>query len=65
MNNMTNKEFDELEDKLIDRVIDQIKKDIQEGDETAIVELLWSTPLKNLIAYLPEEEWKEFNQLTK
>ena len=62
---MTSKEFDELEDKLIDRVIDQIKKDIQEGDETAIVELLWSTPLKNLIAYLPEEEWNDYNQLKR
>lgn len=62
---MSNQEFNELEDKLVERVIDQIKKDIQEGDETAIVELLWSTPVKNLIAYLPEEEWKEFNQLTK
>lgn len=62
---MSNKEYDELEDNLIDRVIDQIKKDIQEGDETAIVELLWSTPVKNLIAYLPEEEWNQYNELTK
>ena len=54
----------ELEDKLIDAVIDQIKSDIANGDETAIIELLWSTPVKNLIAYLPEENQKEYKPLT-
>jgi hypothetical protein len=41
-------------DNLIDAVIDQIKKDIMDGDITAIDELLKSVPVKNLESYLPE-----------
>jgi hypothetical protein len=46
--------------KLVDRVIEIIESDIRHGDVTAIDELLKFCPEKNLIAYLPEEEWKEF-----
>ena len=40
---------------LVDRVIEQIKKDFDAADETALVELLLSIPRGNLEAYLPEE----------
>jgi hypothetical protein len=41
---------------LIDAVIDQIKEDVEKGDLTAIEELLGFIPIKNLVAYLPEEQ---------
>jgi hypothetical protein len=41
---------------LIDRVMDQMAKDFEGGDLTAVEELLKSVPRNNLIAYLPEEE---------
>ena len=40
---------------LIDRALDQIAKDLEGGDLTAIEELLKSVPRQNLISYLPEE----------
>ena len=40
---------------LIDLVLDQIVKDLEGSDMTAIEELLKTVPRKNLIAYLPEE----------
>jgi len=43
---------------LIDLVIEQIKKDFEVGDYTAVFELLEFIPRENLIAYLPEEETK-------
>jgi len=39
---------------LIDKVIEQIKRDIDNCDETAIVELLLSTPRNKLESFLPE-----------
>lgn len=41
---------------IIDQVIEQIKKDLAVGDETAIDELLHSTPDANLIAFLPDDD---------
>lgn len=46
-------------EKLIERVIELIRKDIN-NDWDAISELLKSCPKKNLIAFLPEEEWINF-----
>ncbi len=46
---------------LIERVIELIKNDIECGDVTALYELLESTPTENLISYLPEEEWENYN----
>ncbi len=46
-------------EKLVDRVIEQIRNDINH-DWDAISELLKSCPKKNLIAFLPEEEWNNF-----
>ena len=43
-----------MNDKLIDAVIYQIKKDIENGDITAIELLLQSVPEEYLIEYLPE-----------
>ncbi len=39
---------------LIDAVIEQIQRDIAEGDLTALEELLKFVPETNLQAYLPE-----------
>ena len=44
---------------LIDKVLDQIQADIEDGDLTAVAALLGSVPVKDLMAYLPE------HQLTK
>jgi len=41
---------------LIDKVIEQICKDLDFGDTTALEELLRFTPEENLKGYLPEEE---------
>jgi hypothetical protein len=40
---------------LLDWVVEQIKKDVDNGDFTAIYELLMELPDETLIAYLPEE----------
>ena len=48
-------------DILIDLVIEQIKNDFELGDYEAIVELLKYVPMKNLTAYLPEEENQEID----
>lgn len=54
-----------LDSPLINRVVEQIKRDIEQNDETALCELLSFVPVKNLVQYLPEEEWTKFNQETK
>lgn len=48
-----------MDDPLIEAVIEQMKKDFEEGDVTAIYELLEFLPKKYLKGYLPEEEAKE------
>jgi hypothetical protein len=45
---------------LIDRVIEEIRKDFAIGDLTALDELLSFIPRENLIGYLPEEEWEKY-----
>ena len=45
---------------LIERVVEQIKTDLLNGDVEALEELLTFTPRENLIAYLPEEEWEKY-----
>lgn len=42
-------------DELMDRVLAEMKRDIELGDYTAIEELLSSATDKQLEAYLPEE----------
>lgn len=41
--------------KLLDQVLDQIQKDILDGDLTAIEELIGRLPDDTLISYLSEE----------
>ena len=43
---------------LLDKVIEQIKKDVEAGDMTAIEELLGEISEKNLRSFLSEEENK-------
>jgi hypothetical protein len=43
------------QDKLIDKVLEQIQEDISYGDLTAIAELLTFVPIENLEGYLPEK----------
>ena len=43
---------------VIDLVIEQIKKDIEAGDVTAIEELLTAVPMDSLVGYLPENTWE-------
>ena len=45
---------------LIDRVLEQIKVDIEGGDLTALEELIKVIDKHNLIQYLPEEEWSQY-----
>ncbi len=52
--------MEEKDSELIDAVIEHIKNDLKNNDITAIYELLWFVPTKNLIAYLPEEEWENY-----
>lgn len=40
---------------LIDKVLEQVKKDVVIGDLTAIEKLLESVPIENLKEFLPEE----------
>jgi hypothetical protein len=44
-----------MKEKLINAVIEQIKTDIENGDLTAIAEMLERLPRETLAAYLPEE----------
>jgi hypothetical protein len=60
---MTNQQAEEKRQQLIDRVIYNIKKDIENGDTTAIDALLSFCPTKNLVDFLPEEECDEFFEL--
>ena len=41
---------------LIDKVLEQIKKDVEAGDMTAIEKLLGQVSEKNLRSFLTEEE---------
>ena len=43
------------EDELYDKVLEQIKQDVADGDLSAIDELLRFVPKENLKAYLPEK----------
>jgi hypothetical protein len=40
---------------LMDQVIDQIRKDVDNGDFSAIYEMLYELRTETLLAYLPEE----------
>ena len=50
---------------LINRVIEVLKEQIEQGDETVIDELFHFIPCKNLVNCLYEEEWKNYEHLVK
>lgn len=54
------KKQDEYVTSLVDEVIEQVKKDVADGDVTVIEELLKFIPIENLIQSLPEEEWAKY-----
>ena len=43
--------------KLVDAVLDQIKKDIVSGDATAIEALIENIDHDQLVQFLPEDQW--------
>jgi hypothetical protein len=51
--NLKNKS--KMEDPIVEAVIEQMRKDFEMDDVTAIYELLEHLPKKNLLGYLPEE----------
>jgi len=59
--NITEEEYDErldlpvVEQKLIDKTLENIKEDILKGDLTAIEELIKSCPKESLVNFSPEE----------
>jgi hypothetical protein len=50
------------ESPLVDAVMEEMKKQIEVGDWTAIDELLRYVPIKNLINFLPEEDWNKYKE---
>lgn len=60
---MTNEEAKKLKQELIESVVAHIKRDIEYGDVEAVEELLSFCPTKNLVGFLPEEEWDKFFEL--
>jgi len=48
---------------LIEKVVEQIKEDVHCGYYESLEGLLRLIPSEDLIAYLPEEDWKPFNHL--
>ena len=51
---------EEDKQKLVDDVLEEIKKDASIGDYTVLDELLKKIPAKTLIQSLPEEEWEKY-----
>ena len=50
-----NETVEDTKQELVDKVIEQIKQDILDGDVSAIDELLKFVPVENLKGYLPEK----------
>jgi hypothetical protein len=48
---------------LAEEALKEIKRDVDNGDVTAVYELLLKTPKKYLEAYLPENRVEEINDL--
>lgn len=62
---MSEPHFKLLHQQLIERVVEQIREDLQNQDVEALEELLKLCNTKFLIAYLPEEEEQTYEKLTK
>lgn len=52
-----------FKEKLVDRVIEELKKDFEQEDYTVLDELLHFIPIVNLIQSLPEEEWNKWSAM--
>lgn len=65
MNELKNKENinRDKNQELVDAVIEDLKQSFAIGDYTVLDELLHFIPTKNLIQALPEERWKEFQNI--
>lgn len=53
----------DMKNLLFDLVLNQIEKDIGDGDLTALEELLMATPIESLVGYLPEESVELINSM--
>jgi hypothetical protein len=53
----------DLKDKLLEKVLDQIKLDLQDGIEDTILEMLKNCTNRSLIHFLHEDDWDEFKTL--
>ena len=51
-----------MEDPVIEAVIEQIRRDFEMDDVSALYEMLEYVPNKNLLAYLPEEVSKQLKK---
>lgn len=51
--------------KLVDDVIEDLKKSLAQGDYTVLDELLKFIPSKNLVQALPEEKWGDYQMEIK
>lgn len=60
LNDFRNFQPQDVKQSLIDRVMEGIKMDIDNGDVTAVEELLGFINPINLIGYLPEDEWDNY-----
>lgn len=47
-----------MKQKILDRVLEQIAKDVESGDMTAIAELIADIPDDKAVHFLSEEEWE-------
>ena len=57
--------LEERKEAIVDDVIEDIKKQIAEGDVTVLDELLKMLPEKNLIGSLNEDTWKQYTKIKK
>ncbi len=53
-------EQEDRKQELVDAVLEELKKDLAQGDFTVIDELLKFIPTRNLIMSLPEEKWADY-----
>jgi len=53
---------EEMKQQLIDEVINELIKDVNNGDLTVLEEILFSVPDQTLIHSLSEERWSEFEK---
>lgn len=60
---MTQEEAKAKKQELVEKVVEQIKDDLADYGVEAIEELLFFCPTKNLVGYLPEEDWEPYTEL--